>query len=145
MSTKEKWLRSHVERCLEDVWDGPAKPDSDGDYPFAGRTSTCWVRLETKAKPWVVSVFAYAAVGVTPKVRLLKELDAVAAAARAVSVFEVGGLVIVRQALLAESVDRPSLRFATSGVQHVADDIGEMVATVYGGQAPLSVCGLHRA
>jgi hypothetical protein len=147
MSTHEKvWLRSHVERCLQDVWDEPdVVVDDDGDYPFRGETAAAWVRLETALDLWLVAVFAHAAFGVTPTVKLLKELDEIAASARAVSVFQTGGLVVVRQAVLAESVDVPSLRFAIDGVRTVADQVGQLVTTVYGGHTPLVPAGADRA
>jgi hypothetical protein len=139
MSKQNKaWLRSHVERCLQDIWDVPrVQRDGDGDYAFRGETAACWVRLETKVQPWLVSVFAHAAYGVTPSAKLLRELDEIATGARAVSVFQTGGLVIVRHPLMAQTVDRASLRYALNGVTTVADQVGQLVSSVYGGMLPL--------
>lgn len=147
MSKHEKvWLRSHVERCLQDAWELPrVVADDDGDYEFRGQTSRGWVRLETRQRPWLVAVFAHAAFEVSPTAKLLRELDEIAAAARAVSVFHTGGLVVVRQALLADTVDRGSLWFAVGGVRTVADQTGQLVSTVYGGQTPLQPEGADRA
>lgn len=113
------WLRSHVERCLQDVWELPrVVADDDG---------------------------AQAAFDVSPTAKLLRELDEIAAAARAVSVFHTGGLVVVRQARLADTVDRGSLWFAVGGLRTVADQAGQLVSTVYGGQTPLQPEGADRA
>jgi hypothetical protein len=110
--------------------------DPDGDYGFHGETVGCWVRLETRVEPWLVSVFSHAAFEVKPTAKLLRELDEICAAARAVSVFYVGGSVIVRHALLARSVDRVSLRYAMDGVTTIADQVGQLAAPVYGCSLP---------
>jgi hypothetical protein len=40
------WLRSHVERCLEDHWGvHPLIVDVDGDYPFRWGTACCYVSI----------------------------------------------------------------------------------------------------
>ncbi len=138
MSSKKKWLRSHVERCLQDIWEVPeVVVDADGDYGFRSQTAACWVRLETQLDPWVVAVFAHAACEVKPTARLLAELDEIASSARTASVFHAGhGLVIVRHGLLARTLDRRSLQYAMDGVSHIADQVGQLVSTVYGGSTP---------
>lgn len=136
MSNK-RWLRSHVERCLQEIWQVPAVViDNDGDYGFRSETGACWVRLETQADPWLVAVFAHAAYDVKKTAKLLGELDEIASSARAASVFYVGGVVVVRQALLARTLDRRSLHFALDGVAAIADQVGQLVTAVHGGATP---------
>ena len=69
MSTKKRWLRSHVERLLQDEW-GVCRvvPDADGDYPYRSGTAACWVQVLDYERP-MVRVFAHAAVGIPRSAR----------------------------------------------------------------------------
>ena len=59
-------LRSHVERCLQDIWDTPDLViDDDGDYPYRRGTAMCWVSPFDGPVPGV-RVFAHAAYGLKP-------------------------------------------------------------------------------
>ena len=134
---QEQWLRSHVERCLQDNWDlCRVQTDDDGDYPFRAGTSACWVQLEQGLSPASVAVFAHAATDVPGTVKVLREVNEVACAARFVSVFWCGGAVIVRRLILAADVDRASLEHTCEAVAAVAGDIGPMFASVFGGDTP---------
>lgn len=63
-------LRSHVERCLQQIWDTPdLVTDTDGDYPYRWGTAACWVSVQPD--PPAVRVFGYAARGVRPTAALL--------------------------------------------------------------------------
>ena len=43
----EDLVRSHVERCLQDIWEvRRLEQDDDGDYPFRTKSCLGWVRVE---------------------------------------------------------------------------------------------------
>ena len=135
--TFEEMFRSHVERCLQDVWDRPdLVTDPDGDYPFRAATSMCWVQVERA--PSAVRVFAYAATGVKRSAKLLGELNDLNRSARWVTLHWYDGIVVVERALATTEVDRDSIRFALEAVVSVADEIGPMIAAVHGGATPLA-------
>ena len=69
-------LRSHVERCLQDIWDTRELiTDLDDDYPFRYGTAACWVSL-LEGSNWGVRVFAHAAHGLKTSAKLLREVNA---------------------------------------------------------------------
>lgn len=130
------WIRSHVERCLQDIWDLPrVEPDADGDYPFRWGTAACFVRVEDD-DPVLVRVWAYAVVGARPTAKLLQELNDVNRRSRTAHAYFGDGFVVVEQALHAAGVDRDTLSQACLAAGTVADDIGAMIAAVHGGTTP---------
>jgi hypothetical protein len=136
----EDLVRSHVERCLQDIWDVRVpEVDGDGDYPFRSASSVGWVRVEPQ-RPVLVRVFAHAAYEVKRSVALLKEINALNVRSRFATVCWAGGVVSVHSALPAESVDRATLRLALDTVTSVADDISVLTAAVFGGQLPPQPC-----
>lgn len=129
--------RSHVERCLQDLWDvHHVQPDCDGDYPYRSGTAACWISLDAHEPP-IVKAVACAAVGVKKTSKLLGELNEINMRCRTAHVFWSGGSVIVEQSMLAHAVDRRALAQAGQSVAGVANDIGSMIAAVFGGQTPL--------
>jgi hypothetical protein len=59
-----KLARSHVERCLQDIWDVcRVQHDHDGDYPFNSGTAACFVSV-VKGDPIMVRVWALAVIGI---------------------------------------------------------------------------------
>jgi hypothetical protein len=131
-------LRSHVERCLQDIWDVcRVAKDPDGDYPFRHGTASCFVRLED-GDPQLVRVFALAAVGVKRSAKLLAELNDINARCRTASVSWHQGAVMVEQPLHIAAVRRTTLRQACEAVGSVANDIGVMIAAVYGAETPFT-------
>ena len=78
-------------------------------------------------------ISAWAATGLTSSAKLLREVNEVNGRARGPKVFFDGGYVIVQQALIASSLDVDSFVFAVGAVSSIADDIGPMLAAVYGG------------
>jgi len=134
---KRRWVRSHVERLLQDEWDTcRVRSDSDGDYFFRAGTAACWVQV--MADPEYVRVFAHAACGVKPSAKLLTELNQIQARATTVAVFVSGEIVIVQQTLIAHGLNRHTLRQALLAVSTVADDIGQLVAGMFDGQTPFT-------
>ncbi len=129
-------LRSHVERCLQDVWEKhDLVMDGDGDYPYRWGTAACWVGVTTEATVGV-RVFAHAAHGLKRTARLLSEINEVNTRSRWARVFWNQGTVIVAAELPWTAIDRPTLDQFMRSVGSVADDIGTMMAAVYGGRTP---------
>jgi hypothetical protein len=129
-------LRSHVERCLQDIWEVcRVTTDSDGDYPFRRGTAQCFVRLED-GDPQLARVFGYAVIGVKRPAKLLIELNDISARSRTVNVGWHNGAVIVEQPMHIAAVRRTTLQQACEAVGSVADDIGAMIAAVHGGATP---------
>lgn len=132
-----KWLRSHLERCLQDVWDVcRVSVDEDGDYLFRGTTCAGFVRIEA-VKPPMVRVFAIAARDVPRSAKLLGELNDVNSRSRFSWASWTGGTVVVEQAIHVSALTRGSLRHALNAVTSTADDVGPMIAAVFGGETPL--------
>lgn len=132
-------LRSHVERVLQGEWEVPEVAcDEDGDYPFRAGTAQCWVSVLPPVGngPASVRVFGYAAEGLKPSARLLRELNEINAASRWCRVYLRGGRVVVSRDLDLAATDDLSVVWACRCVADVASDIGAVLATVYGGTTP---------
>jgi hypothetical protein len=133
-------LKAHVERVLEDHWDvRRVEKDADGDYPFRSGTAACWVRVlpgDGDAVPSSVVVFSHAAVGLRSSARLLRELNELNRAARWCKVALHDDQVVVSRNLDLQAASSASLELACRQVAAVAEDIGAMLATVYGGSTP---------
>lgn len=133
----EDMARSHVERCLQDIWEVPGlEVDGDGDYPF--RTKFChgWVRVEQQP-PRLVRAFVHVAYDVKRSAALLAEINSLNVRSRLATVCWSDRTVSVNAALPVETLDRQSLRFALDAVTGVADDVSELIVAVFGGQATL--------
>ncbi|MBF9328410.1 T3SS (YopN, CesT) and YbjN peptide-binding chaperone 1 [Mycobacteroides chelonae] len=129
--------RSRIERCLQDLWDDPhVEPDVDGDYLYRSGTATCWIRLDAH-EPAIVKAMACAAVDVKKSARLFSELNEINARCRTSHVYWSAGSIIVEQAMLAHAVDLRVLAQAGRSVACVANDIGSMITTLFGGRSPL--------
>lgn len=137
----EHLVRSHVERCLQDIWDVCRAPvDEDGDYPFRAGVAACWVRVDAQT-PILVRVFGHAVVDVKRSAGLLRELNDVNSRARTTSAAWDGGLVRVSAVVHPEALGRGSLRHALDAVASVSNDLGPMLASVYGGSTPYATEG----
>jgi hypothetical protein len=136
--SKQKWFHSYVEDCLRKTWGRTTlEPDSDGDYAFRHGTACGYVRVQA-GPPRLVRVFAYAAIETPRSAKLLTELNDIDGRCCAVSVSWYHGAVLVEHVLLAEGVKPKTLRVACKSVGGVADDIGAMIAAVYGGKTPFT-------
>lgn len=130
-------VRSHVERCLQDLWSVErVLPDADGDYCYGSGTAACFIGIDA-AEPVVVKAVACAAVEVKGTAKLLEELNEVNARCSMAHVYWSNGAVLVKQTLFADAVDRGSLAHAGQSVAHIANDLGPMIAAVFGGRTPL--------
>lgn len=135
-SQMDLMLRSHTERCLQEMWEQPELvTDDDGDYPFRIGTAACWVRVSASPEQ-EVRVFAHAAFGVKRTAKLLAELNDLNARSRWMTTSLQGDVVVVSGALHWTAVNRPALSQYMNAACHIANDIGPMIATVYGGATP---------
>lgn len=132
----KKMARSHVERLLQDVWDVcRVTADPDGDYPFRNGTAMGFVRLEP-TNPMMVRIWVIAATDTPRTAKFIYELNDVNVRSRNAWVSWSNRFVYVEQALLLKALTRASLREALDAVGKVANDIGGMIAAVYGGSTP---------
>ncbi len=133
---KNKWLRSHVERCLQDIWGlCRVEVDSDGDYPYRVGTAACWVSVHDMG-PATVEVFGHAALGVPRSEKLLRELNELNVASGVPTFYWSGGFVVAKHSLLAASVDRKQLRRVCGAIGGAANHVGTLMAPLYGGTTP---------
>lgn len=137
--TELMWVRSHVERLLQDLWGVEhVCEDADGDYPFRHGSAACWVRIMPLEMP-MVGVFAHAADGCKSSAKLLRELNEIQRRALSASLWLAGDLVVVSQTISAVGLTAPVLAQAIDAVGTVADDIGLLVASSFGGATPFPV------
>lgn len=130
------WIRSHVERLLQDEW-GTAQivADEDGDYPYREGTAACWVSVMA-TEPVMVRVFAHAAIGLKSSLKLLSELNAIQWRALSASISLRGGIAVVEQTISPINLTGPVLGQAMRAVGGVADDIGMLLAAMFNGSTP---------
>jgi hypothetical protein len=130
------WIRSHVERCLQDTGGGGELViDDDGDYPFRWGTAGGWFRVEP-TPPHCLRVFAHAAYGVRRSAKLLAELNDVNVRTATAHVYFDKCYVVVEQTMLPHGITRETLSQAATAVGTVGDDMGGMITAVYGGHTP---------
>ncbi len=136
MAGRRTWITAQVECLLQDEWGVcRVRRDADGDYPFRAGTAAAWVGV-IDTEPVMVRVFAHAAYGLKPTAALLRELNEIQLRALSASVALSGGTVIVSQTLSPHGLTRKTLRQALRAVGGVADDIGLLLAGMYGGSTP---------
>ncbi|HEV7192538.1 MAG TPA: hypothetical protein VGN35_04960 [Jatrophihabitantaceae bacterium] len=134
--TEAQWIRSHVERLLQAEWDTcRVIEDDDGDYPFRGETSACWVSI-VDSTPVMVRVFAHAAHGIKPSAKVYAELNDIQSRALSAAVSWSGGVVLVTQTISPIGLTQPVLAQAMRAVMGVADDVGTLIASSFGGSTP---------
>jgi hypothetical protein len=133
---EHQWIRSHVERLLQEEWDACRVPqDDDGDYPFRAGTAACWVSV-LRSEPAMVRVFAHAAFGLKPTLKLFRELNEIQRTALSVNVAFGSGVVMVSQTVSPLGLTGPVLAQAMSAVARTAEDIGTLLAAMFGGCTP---------
>jgi type III secretion system-like peptide-binding chaperone len=130
------WIRSHVELLLQDVWRVcRVEADDEGDYPFRDGTAAGWVSV-LDSEPILVRVFAHAARGVKPSLKLLTELNEIQRRALSPAVMLHDDIVIVQQTISPIELSAPALAQAVRAVGGVADDIGILLASMFNGVTP---------
>jgi hypothetical protein len=131
-----RMLRSHIERCLQDIWEThEIITDSDGDFPFRHNSAMCWVTPVGGPLPGV-RVMAHAAIGVKRTAKLLAELNDFTANSRFCQVYWHAGVVYVSCDLTSGAIDRHCLNEIMREVAGVAAYLGPMIATVFGASTP---------
>jgi hypothetical protein len=134
--TQHEWFSNYISATMSML--GVHAPDDDGDLPIRGTTSVGKVRLDLK-EPWGVRVLALAAHGVPMKAAVLKEINAANLSVRGIrAVLTKNGEVYVDYLLFADAVSTDNLRSVIGGVLELADELGPMLATVYGGSTPIA-------
>lgn len=130
------WIRSHVERLLQDEWDQcRVKVDEDGDWPFRCGTAACWVSV-VEAEPVMIRVFAQVATGLRPSLKLPRELNDIQSRTLSATLVLQGGTVLVSQTVSPVGLSQPVLAQAMHSVGGVADNVGMLLAGMYGGATP---------
>jgi len=130
------WIRSHVERLLQGEWDVcRLTVDEDGDWPYRTGTAACWVTV-MDTEPTMVRVFAHAATGIRPSLKLLTELNEIQGRALSATILVQGRAVLVSQTISPISLTQPVLAQAMRSVGGVANDIGVLIAGMFSGVTP---------
>jgi hypothetical protein len=134
--TELLWIRSHVELLLAEEWGVcRVKADDDGDWFFRAGTAAGWVSVIDTA-PIMVRVFAHAATGLKPSLKLFTELNEIERRALSAAVVLEHGTVVVSQTISPVGLTAPVLQQALVSVGGVAEDIGLLLAGMYGGSTP---------
>jgi hypothetical protein len=130
------WIKSHVELLLQREWDvGRVATDPDGDFPFRAGTAACWVSV-SDGEPPMVHVFAHAACGLKPTLRVLRELNEIQGRALSARIELRSDVVVVSQTISPVGLTQPVLAQAMAAVNTVADDIGTLLAVMFDGATP---------
>lgn len=130
------WIRSHVEALLQREWDVcRVVADDDGDYPFRRGTAACYVAV-LDAEPIMVRVFAHAAFGLRPTLKVLRELSEIQRRSLTARVELRHDVVVVSQTVSPVGLTQPVLAQAMNEVATVADGIGPLVAVMFDGRTP---------
>src|SRR4051812_23338248 len=135
-------LVHHVERSLRVEFDlDSIEPDEDGDYVVFGGGSIVWVRPLLDTEPAMVRVWTMAATEVKPTAALLREVNDINLGLRQLRcVVSPGKIVVIDAELEIESLEPGQLRRLVTGVGEIAEQVGELVTTVYGGRRPFAPC-----
>ena len=128
-----EWFKAYVESLLRTEWDGHAPTDDDGDWPFRHGAAACWVGV--RPQPYLrAQVLAYAAHGLKPSARLLRELNEANWCLVDSRVYWRSGFVVVETSIPAEGVDQQSLQQACESVGGTADELSVFLAAMFDGQ-----------
>lgn len=130
------WLRSHVELMLANEW-GVCRvvADPDGDYFYRYGAAACWVRIIDSEHP-MVRVFAHAVCGVRRTAKLLTELNEIQNRSISATVGWRPDTVMVSQTVSAVGLTEPVLAQAMAAVGGLADEVGVLIAGMFGGATP---------
>lgn len=136
--SEKLWITSHVERLLADEWDvSRVYADDDGDFPWSYGTAAGWVSVSGAGEHYMVRVWSHAAYGLKQAAKLLRELNDIQSKSLSAATFLSGHIVVVEQTLSPIGLTQPVLAQALNAVRTVANDIGLLIAAMYGGRTPL--------
>jgi hypothetical protein len=134
--TELMWIRSHVELLLQREWNVcRVLADEDGDFPYRHETAACYVSV-LDLDPPMVRVFAHAAYGLKPTLKVLRELNDIQGRALSARVELRRDVVVVSQTLSPIGLSQPVLAQAMDAVGTVAEDIGTLLAAMFDGATP---------
>jgi hypothetical protein len=130
------WVRSHVELLLQREWNVcRVLSDEDGDFPFRHGAAACYVSI-VDVDPPMVRVYAHAAYGLKPTLKVLRELNEIQNRALTARVELRRDVVVVSQTISPIGLTQPVLAQAMNAVSAVADDIGTLLAIMFDGATP---------
>jgi hypothetical protein len=130
------WIRSHVELLLQREWEVcRVLSDDDGDFPYRHGTAACYVSV-LDLDPPMVRVFAHAAYGLKPTLKVLRELNEIQGRSLSARVELRRDVVVVSQTISPVGLTQPVLAQAMDAVNTVADDIGTLLAAMFDGATP---------
>jgi hypothetical protein len=134
--TELMWIKSHVEVLLQREWDVcRVTADGDGDFPFRHGTAACYVSV-LDLEPVMVRVFAHAAYGLKPTLKVLREINEIQRRCLSARVELRSDVVVVSQTLSPFGLTQPVLAQALDAVATVADDVGTLLAGMFDGSTP---------
>ena len=134
--TQSMWIGSHVELLLQREWDVcRVLSDEDGDFPYRHGTAACYVSV-LDGDPAMVRVFAHAAYGLRPTLKVLREINEIQGRALSARVELRRDVVVVSQTVSPIGLTQPVLAQALDAVGSVADDIGTLFAAMFDGATP---------
>ena len=133
--TQLMWIRSHVELLLQREWDVcRVLSDEDGDFPYRHGTAACYVSV-LDLDPPMVRVFAHAAYGLKPTLKVLREINEIQGRSVSARVELRRDVVVVSQTFSPIGLTQPVLAQAMGAVGSVADD-GTLLAAMFDGATP---------
>lgn len=137
--SEKLWITSHVERLLADEWDVcRVYPDDDGDFPWSHGTAVGWVTVVDAGDRFMVRVWSHAAYELKSSAKLLRELNDIQLRSLSTAISLSGHVAVVEQTISPVGLTQPVLAQALTAVRNVADDIGLLLAGMYGGRTPLA-------
>jgi len=130
------WVRSHVELLLQREWQVcRVLADDDGDFPYRHGTAACYVSV-LDLDPPMVRVFAHAAYGLKPTLKVLRELNEIQGRSLSARIELRRDVVVVSQTISPVGLTQSVLAQAMDAVNTVADDIGTLLAVMFDGATP---------
>jgi type III secretion system-like peptide-binding chaperone len=130
------WIKSHVELLLQREWDlCRVVSDDDGDFPFRHDTAACYVSV-LDTEPVMVRVFGHAAYGLSPSLKVLRELNEIERRSLTARVELRNDVVVVSQTLSPIGLTQPVLAQALDAVATLAADVGLLLAGMFDGRTP---------
>ena len=134
--TQLMWIRSHVELLLQREWDVcRVLSDEDGYFPYRHGTAACYVSV-LDLDPPMVRVFAHAAYGLKPTLKVLREINEIQGRSVSARVELRRDVVVVSQTFSPIGLTQPVLAQAMGAVGSVADDVGTLLAAMFDGATP---------
>lgn len=134
------WFEAHVEKCLTAMTNGAeVVVDDDGDYVIGWEPARVYLRVQREPY-WSAEVFTCAAMGLQPKVAVLREInDLNLRLASATALLTPQGSVVIKQRVHCDGVTADSITQAVCAVGGAAEDVGVLMASMFDGHSPFSI------